>query len=51
MAALQIIDPTAAKHNYANKEVVGHANRTSDDEAYAENVYANSIFDQLESGE
>lgn len=47
MAALQIIDPTAAKHNYANKNIVGHGNRESDDEAYADDIYANSVFDQL----
>ena len=47
MAALQVIDPTAAKHNYANKSVIGHANRHNDEEAYADNIYANSIFDQL----
>lgn len=48
MATLQVIDPTAAKHNYANKNVIGHANRESDKEAYADNIYQNSIFDQLE---
>lgn len=47
MAALQVIDPTASKHNYANKEIVGHAGRENDEEAYADDIYANSIFDQL----
>ena len=47
MAALQIIDPTASKHNYANKSIIGHAGRSSDEEAYADDIYANSIFDQL----
>lgn len=47
MAALQVIDPTASKHNYANKSIIGHENRESDDEAYSDDIYGNSIFDQL----
>lgn len=46
MAALQILDPVAYKHNYANKDIWGHDGRSNDEEAY-ENIYSNSIFDQL----
>lgn len=44
LAELQIIDPEADYHNYADKEVVGHKQRYSDDEAYANQVYAHSIY-------
>ena len=47
MAALQIIDPTEAKHNYANKQVVGHDGRDADHDEYFEGLYDKSIFDQL----
>lgn len=47
MAALQILDPDADKHNYANEDIWGHKGRTSDDEAYDKEIYGNSIFDQL----
>lgn len=50
MAALQIIDPTAAHHNYADKTVLGHVGRTSDDDAYIQGLYENTIFDPV-SGE
>jgi hypothetical protein len=52
MAALQIIDPTAAKHNYADHNVLGH-NAYRDDkdsEDYYDDIYGKSIFTQL-SGE
>ena len=48
MAALQIIDPSEAKHNYANKQVVGHDGREADHDDYFDNLYDKSIFDQLE---
>ena len=56
MAALQIIDPSEAKHNYANKQVVGHGDgsgaesltdRTADHDKYFDSLYDKSIFDQL----
>jgi len=56
MAALQIIDPSEAKHNYANKQVVGHGDgsgpksltdRTADHDKYFDTLYDKSIFDQL----
>lgn len=46
MAALQILDPDADKHNYADKSIIGHENRENDEEAY-DDEYSNSIFDQL----
>jgi len=48
MAALQIIDPSEAKHNYANKQVVGHQGRDADHDTYFDGLYDKSIFDQLE---
>lgn len=55
MAALQIVDPTdAGGHNYADKTVLGHNNRTQGADIYGEGVtseaaadmpYTNSIFD------
>lgn len=50
MAALQIIDPSEAKHNYANKQVVGHDGRDADHDDYFDGLYDKSIFDQLEGG-
>lgn len=47
MAVLQIIDPSEAKHNYANKQVVGHHGREADHDDYFDNLYDESIFDQL----
>lgn len=62
MAALQIIDPSVASHNYADKHVIGHNNRQSGVDIYGEGelddytkaLYPNanktaprSIFDQL----
>lgn len=54
MAALQIIDPTVAGHNYADKSVIGHANRNHGVDIYGEGpdeatemdkIYNYSIFD------
>ena len=50
MAALQIIDPSEAKHNYKNKQVVGHDGRDADDDDYFTKLYDKSIFDQLSDG-
>jgi len=55
MAALQIIDPTEAGHNYADKTVIGHNERTSGvdiygvgtPDAYTESLYTKSVFDQI----
>ena len=47
MAALQIIDPSEAKHNYANKQVVGHDGREADHDDYFNNLYDKSIFEQI----
>lgn len=51
MASLQILDPTDVKHNYANKAVIGHDNRTADDDAYFTGLYDKSVFDQVEDGD
>ena len=48
LATLQIIDPTEAHHNYANKEVIGHEGRTGDDDGYIQGLYNKSVFDQVE---
>ena len=54
MAALQIIDPTVAGHNYADKTVTGHENREYGVDIYGEGpdaatdvdkIYNYSIFD------
>ncbi len=42
MAALQVLDPTDTKHNYSDKTIIGHEDRTSDDELPA--AYAPSIW-------
>ena len=55
MAALQIIDPTEAGHNYADKSVIGHTGRSAGVDIYGEGnatadidkVYTNSIFDEI----
>ena len=59
LASLQIIDPTAAHHNYANKDVIGHVKRTEDEDDYYTGLYTNdaiedtdkrmSVFNQLSS--
>lgn len=48
MAALQIIDPTEAGHNYADKTVIGHDERTGDEDTYIKSLYTKSVFDQIE---
>ena len=54
MAALQIIDPSVAGHNYADKSVIGHKNREhgvdiygegSDEATDVDKIYNYSIFD------
>ena len=54
MAALQIIDPTIAGHNYADKSIIGHAERNHGVDIYGEGpeeatdidkIYNYSIFD------
>ena len=47
LATLQILDPEDAKHNYANKDVIGHKNRTADDDEYFSGLYGKSVFDQV----
>lgn len=47
MATLQIIDPSDFGHNYADKSVIGHNDRTADDDAYFTGLYGKSVFDQL----
>ena len=44
MALLQIIEPQAESHNYTNKEVIGHGDRTSNDDV--EKWYEASVFEQ-----
>ena len=59
MAALQIIDPTEAGHNYADKSVTGHEGRNAGLDIYGEGnatddidkVYNNSIFDTVSQNE
>jgi hypothetical protein len=48
LATLQIIDPTEAHHNYANKEIIGHDERTGDEDDYIKGLYDKSVFDQVE---
>ena len=50
MAALQILDPEAEKHNYADKSIIGHENRDNDEQAY-DDEYDNSIFDQIDASD
>ncbi len=57
MAVLQIIDPTEAGHNYADKSIIGHKGRNAGIDIYGEGnataevdmVYGNSIFDESQS--
>ena len=63
MAALQIIDPTVAGHNYEDKSIIGHENRNAgvdiygegneltegkEDQAKRNRIYDISIFDEVE---
>ena len=47
LATLQILDPEDAKHNYANKDIIGHKNRSADDDEYFTGLYTKSVFDQV----
>ena len=47
LATLQVLDPTDTKHNYANKDVIGHDERSADDDAYFTGLYNKSVFDQV----
>jgi len=47
LAALQVLDPTDVKHNYANKEIIGHNDRTADDDEYFTGLYDKSVFDPV----
>ena len=47
LATLQVIDPTEAHHNYANKDIIGHDDRTGDNDDYIEGLYDKSVFDQV----
>lgn len=62
MAALQIIDPTVAGHNYEDKSIIGHDQRNAGVDIYGEGneytegdsdqakrnrVYSTSIFDEV----
>ena len=47
LATLQILDPEDTKHNYANKDIIGHKNRTADDDEYFTSLYSKSVFDQV----
>ena len=51
MASLQVLDPSDVKHNYANKSIIGHNERTADDDTYFTGLYGKSVFDQLEGDE
>ena len=53
MAALQVLDPTDAKHNYSDKTIIGHAGRpyqtntTGDPDKDIEEAYAASIWNSV----
>ena len=47
LATLQVLDPTDIKHNYADKDVIGHKERTADDDEYFTSLYEKSVFDQV----
>jgi hypothetical protein len=34
-------------HNYADKTIMGHMDRENDEEAYDDDVYATSVFDNI----
>ena len=48
MAVLQIIEPRDESHNYTDKSVIGHGDRSSDQEA--KEWYDVSVFDTVEEG-
>jgi hypothetical protein len=47
LATLQVLDPTEIKHNYADKNVIGHNERTADNDDYFSKLYEKSVFDQV----
>jgi hypothetical protein len=47
LATLQILDPTDAKHNYSNTDIIGHVNRDGDNDTYIQGLYTNSVFDPV----
>ena len=49
MAILQVLDNDAATHNYRTKSVMGHENRTSDNDV--DQWYKNSIFNAEDAAE
>ena len=49
MAILQVLDNDAATHNYRTKGVMGHENRTSDEDV--DKWYSKSIFNAEEEGD
>lgn len=51
LATLQVLDPTDVKHNYADTSILGHKDRTADDDSYFSNLYTKSVFDQVAEGE
>lgn len=53
MAILQIIDPEAAKHNYADHTVLGHNSYRDDKDSkeYYDAIYEKSVFEQLSATE
>ena len=66
MAALQIIDPTVAGHNYEDKSIIGHKQRNAGVDIYGEGneltagdsdqakrnrIYDTSIFDEVKTSE
>lgn len=47
MATLQVIDKTDTSHNYKNKDVLGHENRTKDSDV--DSWYGHSVFTETTS--
>ena len=44
MAVLQVVEPLADSHNYSDKKVLGHEDRTNDDEV--KDWYSHSVFSE-----
>lgn len=42
MATLQVVDKTDTTHNYKNKDILGHENRTKDSDV--DSWYSKSVF-------
>lgn len=52
MATLQIVDKTDTTHNYKNKDILGHADRTKDsdvDSWYSKSVFSEAAADKQHS--